>query len=105
MEGGQQGPVHGDCELYSWKEDSKVQFVDRFDQEALSLISIMITCTIVDQFLLPGNGFIVLVLTDVEIEENMDLKRQKARTCDDYTWMDYMSLPFTQSVSLLLQLP
>ncbi|CAL5366319.1 unnamed protein product [Camellia sinensis] len=31
-------------------------------------------------------------------EENMDLKRSKAHSCDDYAWTDYMSLPFTQNV-------
>ena len=32
----------------------------------------------------------------------MDLKKHKARSCDDYSWNDYMSLPFTQNVSSLL---
>ncbi|XP_057492007.1 3-epi-6-deoxocathasterone 23-monooxygenase CYP90C1 [Actinidia eriantha] len=32
------------------------------------------------------------------VEENMDLKKHKARSCDDYSWNDYMSLPFTQNV-------
>ncbi|CAL5369147.1 unnamed protein product [Camellia sinensis] len=32
------------------------------------------------------------------VEENMDLKRSKAHSCDDYAWTDYMSLPFTQNV-------
>ncbi|OVA08717.1 Cytochrome P450 [Macleaya cordata] len=31
-------------------------------------------------------------------EENMELKRQKTPLCEDYTWTDYMSLPFTQNV-------
>ncbi|KDP32682.1 hypothetical protein JCGZ_13680 [Jatropha curcas] len=31
-------------------------------------------------------------------EENMELKRQKAESCDDYNWTDYMSLQFTQNV-------
>lgn len=32
------------------------------------------------------------------LEENMELKRQKADRGDDYDWNDYMSLPFTQNV-------
>lgn len=32
------------------------------------------------------------------MEENMELKRQKTHSCDDYAWNDYMSLPFTQNV-------
>ncbi|KAL6963543.1 cytochrome P450 [Sarracenia purpurea var. burkii] len=32
------------------------------------------------------------------VEENMSLKTHKAHTCVDYTWRDYMSLPFTQNV-------
>ncbi|KAJ4714296.1 Cytochrome P450 [Melia azedarach] len=31
-------------------------------------------------------------------EENMELKRQKTESCDDYSWTDYVSLPFTQNV-------
>ncbi|CAL0311479.1 unnamed protein product [Lupinus luteus] len=31
-------------------------------------------------------------------EENMELKRQKINSSDDYAWTDYMSLPFTQNV-------
>ncbi|XAR73822.1 3-epi-6-deoxocathasterone 23-monooxygenase [Bertholletia excelsa] len=31
-------------------------------------------------------------------EENMELKRQKALSGDNYSWTDYMSLPFTQNV-------
>ncbi|KAL2348571.1 hypothetical protein Fmac_002571 [Flemingia macrophylla] len=31
-------------------------------------------------------------------EENMELKMLKANSSDDYTWSDYMSLPFTQNV-------
>ncbi|XP_015576247.2 3-epi-6-deoxocathasterone 23-monooxygenase CYP90C1 [Ricinus communis] len=31
-------------------------------------------------------------------EENMELKRQKTDTCDEYDWTDYMSLTFTQNV-------
>jgi 3-epi-6-deoxocathasterone 23-monooxygenase len=31
-------------------------------------------------------------------EENMELKRQKTSSNEDYTWTDYMSLPFTQCV-------
>lgn len=30
----------------------------------------------------------------------MILKRQKAESCDGYVWTDYMSLHFTQNVSL-----
>ncbi|KAK6922658.1 Cytochrome P450 [Dillenia turbinata] len=32
------------------------------------------------------------------VEENMELKREKAQSGDEYTWMDYVSLPFTQKV-------
>ncbi|KAL5752579.1 hypothetical protein ACOSQ2_023086 [Xanthoceras sorbifolium] len=32
------------------------------------------------------------------IEENMELKKQKIGSCDDYTWTDYTSLTFTQNV-------
>lgn len=32
-------------------------------------------------------------------EENMELKKQKADSCGNYSWIDYMSLPFTQNVS------
>ncbi|KAJ8764508.1 hypothetical protein K2173_006248 [Erythroxylum novogranatense] len=31
-------------------------------------------------------------------KENMELKRQKTRSCDEYSWTDYMSLTFTQNV-------
>ncbi|XP_044469654.1 3-epi-6-deoxocathasterone 23-monooxygenase CYP90C1-like [Mangifera indica] len=31
-------------------------------------------------------------------EENMELKRQKADSVQDFTWSDYLSLPFTQNV-------
>jgi 3-epi-6-deoxocathasterone 23-monooxygenase len=30
----------------------------------------------------------------------MELKRRKTDSCEDYTWTDYMSLQFTQNVSL-----
>lgn len=33
-------------------------------------------------------------------EENMTLQRKKAESCDGYAWTDYMSLQFTQNVSL-----
>uniref|UniRef100_A0A2N9GR18 3-epi-6-deoxocathasterone 23-monooxygenase n=1 Tax=Fagus sylvatica TaxID=28930 RepID=A0A2N9GR18_FAGSY len=32
------------------------------------------------------------------MEENMELKRRKTDSCEDYTWTDYMSLQFTQNV-------
>ncbi|KAK9265936.1 hypothetical protein L1049_003460 [Liquidambar formosana] len=32
------------------------------------------------------------------VEENLELKRTKTHSCDDYAWTDYMSLPFTQNV-------
>ncbi|XP_009761433.1 3-epi-6-deoxocathasterone 23-monooxygenase CYP90C1 [Nicotiana sylvestris] len=32
------------------------------------------------------------------VEENMELKRQKISSSEDYSWTDYMSLPFTQNV-------
>nr|QNS29937.1 cytochrome P450 [Nothapodytes nimmoniana] len=32
------------------------------------------------------------------VEENMELKRQKAQSNYEYTWTDYTSLPFTQNV-------
>ncbi|CAK8539946.1 unnamed protein product [Lathyrus sativus] len=32
------------------------------------------------------------------MEENMELKKQKTDNSEDYTWTDYMSLPFTQNV-------
>ncbi|KAK4781105.1 hypothetical protein SAY87_017211 [Trapa incisa] len=31
-------------------------------------------------------------------EENMELRRQKANSSEEYSWMDYMSLSFTQNV-------
>lgn len=31
-------------------------------------------------------------------EENMELKRQKTKSCAGYSWTDYISLPFTQNV-------
>ncbi|KAK4774057.1 hypothetical protein SAY87_029076 [Trapa incisa] len=31
-------------------------------------------------------------------EENMELRRQKTNSKEEYSWMDYMSLPFTQNV-------
>ncbi|XP_031389225.1 3-epi-6-deoxocathasterone 23-monooxygenase CYP90C1 [Punica granatum] len=31
-------------------------------------------------------------------EENMELKRQKTESLEEYSWMDYISLPFTQNV-------
>jgi 3-epi-6-deoxocathasterone 23-monooxygenase len=33
-------------------------------------------------------------------EENIELKNRKTDSCDDYGWTDYMSLQFTQNVSL-----
>lgn len=33
-------------------------------------------------------------------EENMELKKQKIESCGNYSWVDYMSLSFTQNVSL-----
>lgn len=30
----------------------------------------------------------------------MELKKRKTDSCDDYGWTDYMSLQFTQNVSL-----
>ncbi|XP_010275532.1 PREDICTED: 3-epi-6-deoxocathasterone 23-monooxygenase-like isoform X2 [Nelumbo nucifera] len=33
-----------------------------------------------------------------QLEENMELKRQKTQLGEDYAWTDYMSLPFTQNV-------
>ncbi|KAF5738141.1 hypothetical protein HS088_TW13G01036 [Tripterygium wilfordii] len=38
-----------------------------------------------------------VVLTKL-MEENMELRRQKTESGDDYSWIDYMSLPFTQNV-------
>ncbi|KAK8304738.1 hypothetical protein V6Z12_D03G013000 [Gossypium hirsutum] len=32
------------------------------------------------------------------MEENMELKKQKKESGEDYSWTDYLSLPFTQSV-------
>ncbi|KAK4346885.1 hypothetical protein RND71_033224 [Anisodus tanguticus] len=32
------------------------------------------------------------------LEENLELKQQKISCCEDYSWTDYMSLPFTQNV-------
>ncbi|OMO84506.1 Cytochrome P450 [Corchorus olitorius] len=32
------------------------------------------------------------------MEENMELKKQKTDLCEDYSWTDYLSLPFTQNV-------
>lgn len=32
------------------------------------------------------------------MEENMELKRQKKHSTENYVWTDYMSLPFTQNV-------
>ncbi|KAK0604420.1 hypothetical protein LWI29_015493 [Acer saccharum] len=32
------------------------------------------------------------------MEENMEMKKQKIESCDDYTWTDYTSLSFTQNV-------
>ncbi|KAL3527157.1 hypothetical protein ACH5RR_011813 [Cinchona calisaya] len=32
------------------------------------------------------------------VEENMELMRQKAELGDEYNWIDYVSLPFTQNV-------
>ncbi|XP_044497752.1 3-epi-6-deoxocathasterone 23-monooxygenase CYP90C1-like [Mangifera indica] len=31
-------------------------------------------------------------------EENMELKRQRTESCEEFSWTDYMSLPFTQNV-------
>jgi 3-epi-6-deoxocathasterone 23-monooxygenase len=31
----------------------------------------------------------------------MELKKRKTDSCDDYGWTDYMSLQFTQNVSLI----
>lgn len=30
----------------------------------------------------------------------MELKKRKTYSCDDYAWTDYMSLQFTQNVSI-----
>ncbi|KAL8523209.1 hypothetical protein ACS0TY_013253 [Phlomoides rotata] len=32
------------------------------------------------------------------VEENMELKKRKDESCEEYSWTDYMSLPFTQNV-------
>ncbi|XWS45485.1 hypothetical protein CRYUN_Cryun15aG0140700 [Craigia yunnanensis] len=32
------------------------------------------------------------------MEENMELKKQKTNSAEDYSWTDYLSLPFTQNV-------
>ncbi|KAK2990444.1 hypothetical protein RJ640_011192 [Escallonia rubra] len=32
------------------------------------------------------------------VDENMELKRNKAGSCEEYAWTDYMSLAFTQNV-------
>ncbi|KAL2520477.1 3-epi-6-deoxocathasterone 23-monooxygenase [Forsythia ovata] len=32
------------------------------------------------------------------VEENMELRKQKDFSCKEYSWKDYMSLPFTQNV-------
>ncbi|XP_022741808.1 3-epi-6-deoxocathasterone 23-monooxygenase-like [Durio zibethinus] len=32
------------------------------------------------------------------MEENMELKKQKMKSDEDYSWTDYLSLPFTQNV-------
>ncbi|KAL0295185.1 UNVERIFIED_CONTAM: 3-epi-6-deoxocathasterone 23-monooxygenase CYP90C1 [Sesamum angustifolium] len=32
------------------------------------------------------------------VDENMELKNRKDQTCEEYSWTDYMSLPFTQDV-------
>nr|AJD25213.1 cytochrome P450 CYP90C19 [Salvia miltiorrhiza] len=32
------------------------------------------------------------------VEENMELKKRKINSSEDYSWTDYMSLPFTQNV-------
>ncbi|XP_051120642.1 3-epi-6-deoxocathasterone 23-monooxygenase CYP90C1 [Andrographis paniculata] len=32
------------------------------------------------------------------VEENMELKKSKEESCEEYSWMDYLSLPFTQNV-------
>ncbi|TXG59734.1 hypothetical protein EZV62_014307 [Acer yangbiense] len=36
------------------------------------------------------------------MEENMEMKKQKIESCDDYTWTDYTSLSFTQNVRYLI---
>ncbi|KAL0448391.1 UNVERIFIED_CONTAM: 3-epi-6-deoxocathasterone 23-monooxygenase CYP90C1 [Sesamum latifolium] len=32
------------------------------------------------------------------VDENMELRNRKDQTCEEYSWTDYMSLPFTQDV-------
>ncbi|KAI3451008.1 hypothetical protein Pfo_007673 [Paulownia fortunei] len=32
------------------------------------------------------------------VEENMELRKRKDQSCEEYSWTDYMSLPFTQNV-------
>lgn len=32
------------------------------------------------------------------LEENLELKQQKISCCEDYSWTDYLSMPFTQNV-------
>ncbi|KAK4417401.1 3-epi-6-deoxocathasterone 23-monooxygenase CYP90C1 [Sesamum alatum] len=32
------------------------------------------------------------------VEENMELRNRKNQTCEEYSWTDYLSLPFTQDV-------
>ncbi|MCI35845.1 3-epi-6-deoxocathasterone 23-monooxygenase-like, partial [Trifolium medium] len=44
-----------------------------------------------------------LALTKL-MEEHMELKKLKTDCSNDYTWTDYMALPFTQNVSLQCQL-
>lgn len=41
-----------------------------------------------------------LLLSFIIQEEKLELKRQKADSGDDYGWTDYMSLSFTQNVSI-----
>ncbi|KAF2290804.1 hypothetical protein GH714_015545 [Hevea brasiliensis] len=46
------------------------------------------------------NLFTYLALTCLPtfLKENMELKRHKTESCEDYNWTDYMSLRFTQNV-------
>ncbi|KAK6125692.1 hypothetical protein DH2020_040558 [Rehmannia glutinosa] len=36
------------------------------------------------------------------VEENLELKKAKNKSCEEYSWTDYMSLPFTQDVRYLI---
>lgn len=68
-------------------------------------------CGNIIEMMIPGEDSVPMVMTLAVkylsdnpialarlVDENMELKRQKDLSCEEYAWTDYISLPFTQNV-------